>query len=59
MTLLSIDFPVLDFAALPAVAPVTDQVVGRPTFQAKAWPNAEREAVQIYAAALLMRRRLN
>lgn len=41
-------------APLPAVAPVSDQVVEQPSLQVEAWSDANGEVVKIHAVALLV-----
>lgn len=41
-------------APLPAVAPVSDQVVKQPSLQVEAWPDADGEVVEIHAVAFLV-----
>ena len=41
-------------APLPAVAPVSDQVVEQPSLQVEAWPDADGKVVKIHTVAFLV-----
>lgn len=52
--LLFIKLFLLGPAALPAVAPVTNQIVEEPALQVKTRANADRQVVQVHAVTLLV-----
>ena len=41
-------------APLPAVAPVSDQVIEQPSLQVEAWPDADGKVVKIHTVAFLV-----
>jgi hypothetical protein len=54
-TLLLVKLLLFGPAPLPAVAPVSDEVVEQPSLQVEAWSDADGKVVEIHAVAFLVR----